>query len=264
MAAHRPLKTLLSWSSGKDSACTLFTLRLDPRYDVAGLITTMNAEADRVAMHAVRSELLRAQASAAALPLREIPIPSPCSNADYESIMSRFFTEVVREGIECIAFGDLFLEDIRAYREQKMAGTGLTPIFPTLGTRHAHIGRRNDRTAAFAPGSRASIRGRCHLRSPAASSIERSSKISPPLPTHAEKGASFTPSPMPVRCSPHRSQSNAASSSSATVSFSATCCRRDAGWRCRSAPASETVLSASFTSIHSKIDCSDSRVLSPD
>ena len=133
MAAHRPLKTLLSWSSGKDSAWTLFTLRRDPRYDVAGLITTMNREADRVAMHAVRSELLRAQASAAGLPLREIPIPSLCSNADYESIMSRFFAEAVREGVECIAFGDLFLEDIRAYREQKMAGTGLTPIFPLWG-----------------------------------------------------------------------------------------------------------------------------------
>jgi uncharacterized protein (TIGR00290 family) len=145
MAAHRPLKTLLSWSSGKDSAWSLFTLRLDRRYDVAGLITTMNRDADRVAMHAVRSELLRAQAAAAGLPLHEIPIPSPCSNEEYESIMGRFFYEVAHEGIDCIAFGDLFLEDIRAYREQKMAGTGLTPIFPLWGRdTHALAGEMID------------------------------------------------------------------------------------------------------------------------
>jgi uncharacterized protein (TIGR00290 family) len=127
------LKTLLSWSSGKDSAWSLYILRQDRRYDVAGLMTTMNRDAGRVAMHAVRSELLHMQASAAGLPLHEIPIPSPCTNADYESIMRAFVANVPREGIECVAFGDLFLEDIRAYRQQQLAATGLTPLFPLWG-----------------------------------------------------------------------------------------------------------------------------------
>lgn len=128
------LKTLLSWSSGKDSAWTLHRLRGDDRYEVAGLLTTINSAADRVAMHAVRSELLRAQADAAGLPLWSVPIPSPCSNEEYERAMSEAMTRAEAEGVECMAFGDLFLEDVRAYREEKLAATRIRPIFPLWGS----------------------------------------------------------------------------------------------------------------------------------
>jgi uncharacterized protein (TIGR00290 family) len=128
-----PLKTLLSWSSGKDSAWTLHTLRNDPRYEVIGLVTTVNRAADRVAMHAVRSELLRRQAKAVGVPLRVVEIPSPCSNDEYEAAMGKCVADAVTEGVDCFAFGDLFLEDIRAYREQKLAASGVTPVFPIWG-----------------------------------------------------------------------------------------------------------------------------------
>jgi len=127
------LKTLLSWSSGKDSAWALHTLRSDPRYEVVGLVTTVNRAADRVAMHAVRSELLRQQAEAAGVPLRVIEIPSPCSNDEYESAMGACVAEAVRERVDCFAFGDLFLEDIRAYRVEKLAPFAIEPIFPIWG-----------------------------------------------------------------------------------------------------------------------------------
>jgi len=124
-------KALLSWSSGKDSAWALHVLRRDrPDVEVVGLLTTVNRVHDRVAMHAVRSQLLRAQAVAAGLPLREVPIPSPCSNAEYEAAMGEAVARARAEGIGAIAFGDLFLEDIRAYRVEKLRGTGLEPIFP--------------------------------------------------------------------------------------------------------------------------------------
>ena len=128
------LKTLLSWSSGKDSAWTLHRLRMDDRYEVVGLLTTINSAADRVAMHAVRSELLRAQAAAAGLPLWPVPIPSPCSNEDYECAMGAAVARAVAEGIDFMAFGDLFLEDVRAYREEKLSPTGIRPIFPLWGS----------------------------------------------------------------------------------------------------------------------------------
>ena len=129
----RRLRTLLSWSSGKDSAWTLHTLRSDERYEVAGLVTTINESADRVAMHAVRTELLRTQARAARLPLWELAIPSPCSNEQYESVLRAAIARAEEEAIDCFAFGDLFLEDIRAYREKQLAATKLTPIFPLWG-----------------------------------------------------------------------------------------------------------------------------------
>src|SRR5438105_12524547 len=129
----RRLRTLLSWSSGKDSAWTLHKLRSDERYEVVGLVTTINASADRVAMHAVRTELLRAQARAARLPLWELAIPSPCSNEQYESVLRTAIERAEEEAIDCFAFGDLFLEDIRAYREKQLAATKLTPIFPLWG-----------------------------------------------------------------------------------------------------------------------------------
>jgi len=134
-------KTLLSWSSGKDSAWTLHALRARDDVEVVGLLTTLDASRDRVAMHAVRAELLRAQAEACGLPLLEIPIPSPCSNAEYEAAMGAAMQRAKSEGIERIAFGDLFLEDIRRYREERMAGTGIAPIFPLFGRPTAALAR---------------------------------------------------------------------------------------------------------------------------
>ena len=123
-------RTLLSWSSGKDSAWSLHLLRKMPEYDVVGLLTTFNESADRVAMHGVRRSLVRAQAAAAKLPLWEAELPWPCSNEQYEAAMKSACERAVRDGIECVAFGDLFLADIRAYRERQLSGTGLEPLFP--------------------------------------------------------------------------------------------------------------------------------------
>src|SRR6188768_1494944 len=126
-------KALISWSSGKDSAWALHVLRQRGDLEVVGLLTTVNEVADRVAMHAVRSELLRAQAAAAGLPLHAVGIPSPCSNEQYEAAMGAAVERARRDGITVIAFGDLFLEDIRRYRVEKLAGTGIEPIFPIWG-----------------------------------------------------------------------------------------------------------------------------------
>jgi uncharacterized protein (TIGR00290 family) len=126
-------RTLLSWSSGKDSAWSLHVLRQQGEYEIVGLLTTFNREANRVAMHGVRRELVKAQAEAARIPLWDVDLPSPCSNADYESIMSEACRAAVRTGIECVAFGDLFLRDIREYRERQLHDSGLTPIFPVWG-----------------------------------------------------------------------------------------------------------------------------------
>lgn len=124
------MKTLLSWSSGKDSAWSLYELRRDASIEVVGLVTTLNAAFDRVAMHGVRRAVVEAQAAAAGLPLHVISLPWPCSNDDYERLMGDFVHSQVSAGVEAMAFSDLYLEDIRAYREQKLAGTGLKPIFP--------------------------------------------------------------------------------------------------------------------------------------
>ena len=126
-------RTLLSWSSGKDSAWSLQVLREDPTIRVEGLFCTINRDIDRVAVHAVRVELLRKQADSAGLPIHLIPIPNPCSNAEYEAILGEFVQCAKARGIECFAFGDLFLEDIREYREKGLAGTGVAPVFPIWG-----------------------------------------------------------------------------------------------------------------------------------
>ncbi len=126
-------RILLSWSSGKDSAWSLHVLRQRGEYEVVGLLTTFNGEADRVAMHAVRRELVERQAAAAGLPLWSVPLPWPCSNEQYEALMSQTCAKAVAEGIEGVAFGDLFLEDVRAYRVKQLRDTGLEPIFPVWG-----------------------------------------------------------------------------------------------------------------------------------
>jgi uncharacterized protein (TIGR00290 family) len=127
-------RTLLSWSSGKDSAWALHVLRQRNCVDVVGLATTFNEAFDRVAMHGVRMELARAQARAAGLPLWAVPLPWPCSNEAYEDRMRSVVERARSEGIQAFAFGDLHLQEIRAYRERQLAGTGLEPLFPLWGT----------------------------------------------------------------------------------------------------------------------------------
>jgi uncharacterized protein (TIGR00290 family) len=124
---------LLSWSSGKDSAWSLQVLRQRAEYEVVGLLTTFNDVSDRVAMHAVRRELVERQAAGTGLPLWGVPLPWPCSNEQYESVMARTCAQAAAEGIEGVAFGDLFLEEVREYREKQMRNTGLEPIFPLWG-----------------------------------------------------------------------------------------------------------------------------------
>jgi len=135
-------KTLVSWSSGKDSAWMVHVLRSMADVELGGLLTTINADAQRVAMHAVRVELLDAQARALGLPLWPAPIPSPCPNEVYEQAMAAAVARAVAEGFSQIAFGDLFLEDIRQYRIDRLAGTGLTPVFPLFGADTAALARQ--------------------------------------------------------------------------------------------------------------------------
>jgi uncharacterized protein (TIGR00290 family) len=134
-------KCLVSWSSGKDSAWMVHVLRQRGDLELAGVLTTVNEKYQRVAMHAVRVELLQAQADSLGLPLWQVPIPSPCPNEIYERAMSAAVDRAVAAGITHMAFGDLFLEDIRRYREERLAGTGLTPIFPLFGINTAALAR---------------------------------------------------------------------------------------------------------------------------
>lgn len=122
-------RVMLSWSSGKDSAWSLYTIQQSAEYDIAGIFTTVNAEFQRVAMHGVRLELLQRQADAIGLPLTVIEIPWPCSNAEYEQAFSDFVSQVENE-IDGFVFGDLFLEDIRQYRIAQLADTRIEPVFP--------------------------------------------------------------------------------------------------------------------------------------
>jgi uncharacterized protein (TIGR00290 family) len=134
-------KCLVSWSSGKDSAWMVHVLRQRGDVQVAGLLTTINDSAQRVAMHAVRVDVLLAQADALGLPLWRIPIPSPCPNEVYERAMGEAVAHAVAEGFTHVAFGDLFLEDVRRYREERLAGTGLEPLFPLFGADTAVLAR---------------------------------------------------------------------------------------------------------------------------
>lgn len=128
-------KILVSWSTGKDSAWMLHVLNKEYPNAAAGLLTTTNEAFDRVAMHAVRRELLEAQAASTGLPLHVVPLPWPCSNQQYESIMTRAVEGFVDAGFTHVAFGDLYLEDVRRYREDRLAGTGLEPLFPIWKTK---------------------------------------------------------------------------------------------------------------------------------
>ncbi len=126
-------KAWISWSTGKDSAWALHSVRESGGVEVVAMLTTVNAAFGRVAMHAVRESVLEAQAEGTGLPLVKVPIPWPCSNAAYEAAMSEVIARAAAEGITHMVFGDLFLEDIRRYREEKLAPTGITPVFPLWG-----------------------------------------------------------------------------------------------------------------------------------
>ncbi|HTU35615.1 MAG TPA: hypothetical protein VMF66_17555 [Candidatus Acidoferrum sp.] len=123
-------KAWLAWSSGKDSAWALHTVRQSGEFEIVALLTTVNRTYQRVAMHAVRETLVEMQADAAGLPLVKVPIPSPCTNEVYEQAMGDAMARARADGVMHVVFGDLFLEDIRAYREQKLAGCGMAPVFP--------------------------------------------------------------------------------------------------------------------------------------
>jgi uncharacterized protein (TIGR00290 family) len=135
------MKALLAWSSGKDSAWALHVLRGNSAVEVVGLLTTINAAAGRVSMHGVREELLDCQAVALRLPVVKLRIPSPCSNDEYDRAMRAAMERARADGIEAVAFGDLFLEDVRRYREQKLEPTRSTPIFPLWGRPTAALAR---------------------------------------------------------------------------------------------------------------------------
>jgi len=134
-------KILLSWSSGKDSVWALHLLRQQPDIEVAALLTSFNSAADRVAMHAVRRALVDTQAARTGIPQWSVDLPWPCSNAEYEERMRGVCQRALAEGITAIAFGDLFLQDIRDYRERQLQGTGLEPLFPVWEIPTAKLAR---------------------------------------------------------------------------------------------------------------------------
>lgn len=141
-------RALVSWSSGKDCAWALHRLRQAGDVEVVGLLTTFNEAVDRVAMHGVRHALVDEQARRLGLPLWSIPLPWPCDNAAYEQRMSAAMGRARDEGITHVAFGDLYLEDVRAYRVSKLAGTGIEPLFPLFGSALATPGMAREMLAA--------------------------------------------------------------------------------------------------------------------
>jgi uncharacterized protein (TIGR00290 family) len=142
VSPNRPTPTVLSWSGGKDSALVLHELLMDPSIEMRGLLTTVTEGYDRVSMHGVRTTLLSAQAEALSVPLRIVRIPPRASNEQYERAMLDGFDQLRREGVEAVAFGDLFLEDVRAYRERLLTGTGLRPLFPLWGKQTTDLAKR--------------------------------------------------------------------------------------------------------------------------
>lgn len=134
-------RALISWSSGKDSAFALHEVRRAGTFDVVGALTTVNETFGRVSIHGVREEILDAQLAAAGLPPLVVPLPYPCPNEVYEARMGAAIGIAIRDGITHVIFGDLFLTDVRAYREQKLAGTGIKPVFPLWGRPSAALAR---------------------------------------------------------------------------------------------------------------------------
>ena len=221
-------KILLAWSSGKDSAWALHVLRQQNEYEIAGLMTTLNAAFDRVAMHSTRRVLVEMQAQAVGLPLIAAPIPWPCSNADYEAAMKLVCDQALAQGISAIAFGDLFLADVRAYRERQLKDTGLEPLFPIWGIPTQQLAQE-----MISAGLRAKLV--CVDPKQISSSFigrdfdQTLLLISLPVPIRAAKTASSIPLYMPDLCSTtkrsaERFQSQSAKKLSAMASGSATFC----------------------------------------
>lgn len=134
-------RVLLSWSSGKDCAWALHILRQNHELEVVGLVTTLNAHFDRVAMHGTRRTVLERQAATVNLPLWTVPLPWPCSNEEYEQRMAALCERAISQGVTAMAFGDLFLADVRTYRENQLKSTGIEPIFPVWGLDTAQLAR---------------------------------------------------------------------------------------------------------------------------
>jgi diphthamide synthase (EF-2-diphthine--ammonia ligase) len=204
-------RTLLSWSSGKDSAWSLYLLQQQKEYDVVALLTTFNKAADRVAMHGVRRSLVKAQAAAAGVPLWDVDLPWPCSNLDYECAMKETCKRAINAGIEHVAFGDLFLTDIRKYREEQLKNSGLRPLFPIWAVPTQELAH-----SMINSGVRAKLACVDCNQLPAGF-IAGSSTIScspncPQMWIHVEKMGNFTHSFMPVRCSDTNCQSRWAKS----------------------------------------------------
>jgi len=135
-------KAVMCWSCGKDSAIALWTLQQAGEYEIVGLLTTLTEGYDRVSMSGVRRELLQRQASALGLPVDEVWIPPQCVNPVYEARMGEAVQQLKEGGVAAVAFGDLFLEDVRDYREQQMAGTGLSCVFPIWGEDTVRLSQR--------------------------------------------------------------------------------------------------------------------------
>lgn len=136
-----PVRAVMAFSGGKDSSYALWRMMRDEHYEVAGLLTTLTEDYDRITMHGIRRELLDAQAETLGLPVRTVYIPRKASNSAYEEAMGAAVRQMLADGVEAVAFGDLFLEDVRAYREKMLAGTGLEPLFPLWGEDTAALAR---------------------------------------------------------------------------------------------------------------------------
>jgi uncharacterized protein (TIGR00290 family) len=135
-------RVLLSWSGGKDGALALHALRRSAHFEPAGLLTTIVEEEERVSVHGVRRELLRLQAAAVGLPLHEVAVPAGASNAEYEERLAAALRPVRERRIRRVAFGDLFLEDVRAYRERQLAALGMEALFPVWTRDTAGLARQ--------------------------------------------------------------------------------------------------------------------------
>jgi diphthamide synthase (EF-2-diphthine--ammonia ligase) len=211
----------MSWSSGKDSALALHETRIAGDLDVIGLLTTVNGSFDRVAMHGVRRSLLEAQAAALGLPLHIVELPSPCPNEVYERRMAVAVDAARRSGIEAMVFGDLFLEDIRRYREAALDGSRLTPVFPLWSRPTPEVARtlvdlefRAVVVCVDPAQAPCTIAGRC--------TTPPCSTTCPPVSTRVGRTASSTPWWSTALVSPAPSMSRSARSWSATGSSSPT------------------------------------------
>ena len=194
-------QALIAWSSGKDSAWALHEARRAGEFDIVGALTTVTDSFARVSMHGVREELLRAQLDAAGLPAIVVRIPYPCPNEIYEREMAAAMADAKARGVTHIIFGDLYLEDVRAYREKHLAGTGITPVFPLVAAADRAAGARHDRRrrrGASCGRRLEEIAGR--VRRPQFRCRHCSARC-PPAATPAARTANSTPSCRPGRCS---------------------------------------------------------------